>query len=303
MHSPHIPVLKDEVLAAFANTQGLVLDLTLGYGGHSKALLENNHKIHIIGFDRDSTAIEFCQDQLSHFHHRMQIKHDSFANALDAIDQQPAAILADIGVSSLQLDHLERGFSFNSPNLDMRMDTSQSLTAYDIVNHYNETELRQIFQDFGEEKMAAKIAHHIVKTRMKQPITNAKMLCDLVSLSVKKAKIHPATKVFQALRIAVNDELGQLKQLLEQVAAKRYKNTLLAMISFHSLEDRMVKQAFKKWTKNCICPNEAYRCTCGNDHSLGKIITKKPITASFSECSMNPRARSAKMRIFEFANF
>ena len=300
MLSPHIPVLKDEVLAVFNKTKGLILDLTLGCGGHSKALLESNNKIRIIGFDRDRAAVEFSQKYLQDFGDRIQIKHSNFANALEQINEEPAGILADIGVSSLQLDNLDRGFSFKSPTLDMRMDTNQSLVAYDIINHYSEAQLRQIFIDYGEERMATKISKRIVKARAKQAIKDAKTLCDIVHLNITRNKIHPATKIFQALRIMVNDELGELKQLLKQIQLKQYKNTKLAIISFHSLEDRIVKQKFRQWTKNCICHLEAFQCTCGNNHSVGKIITKKPITASQKELYLNKRARSAKMRIFEF---
>ena len=206
-------------------------------------------------------------------------------------------VLADIGVSSLQLDKLDRGFSFNSENLDMRMNQNQSLDASTIINSYSQLELENIFKEYGEIREYKKIASLIVQNR---PFYSAKELAEFFYNKLPKGKIHPATLIFQAIRIEVNDELGVLDRLFKSMEEAKLKDCIVAIISFHSLEDRVVKNYFKKWSENCICPKDAFRCECGKNHALGKIITKKPIIATNIEIKQNPRSRSAKLRVFRF---
>lgn len=302
MQSPHIPVLLDEVLASFANlTTGTFVDMTLGYGGHSQAILEAHQNIKLIGVDRDDEALAFSKKRLEPFGERVTFVKSNFGAAMEKIDADDiVGILADIGVSSLQLDKAERGFSFNGENLDMRMDTTADFSAYDVVNYYSESELERIIRVYGEERMSKKIASLIVKKRKEKKIESSKELSELIAANIKGWKIHPATLTFQAIRIEVNSELTELENLLECVKKAKKSGLILGIISFHSLEDRIVKTAFKEWSKGCICPPEAFRCECGGKNEIGEIITKKPLTASQAEIKRNPRARSAKLRVFRF---
>ncbi|BCD60255.1 MULTISPECIES: 16S rRNA (cytosine(1402)-N(4))-methyltransferase RsmH [unclassified Nitratiruptor] len=300
MDAPHKPVLLNEVLDSFQNTTGIIVDATLGYGGHSEALLKHNPDIKIVGIDQDSEAIAFSKQRLAPYGDRVRIIHGRFAEVIEDIlkNNEVKGVLADIGVSSLQLDKKERGFSLFSENLDMRMDQNAKLSAYDVVNTYDEEELKRIFKEYGEIRQAGKLAKIIVENR---PIKSAKQLADIaLKILPKNKKIHPATTLFQAIRIEVNKELEQLEGLLDALEHHKPKGTKVAIITFHSLEDRIVKQRFKEWAKSCICPPEAMRCTCGADHALGTVVTKKPITASKEECKENPRSRSAKLRVFQF---
>ena len=223
-----------------------------------------------------------------------------YSDVIPTLMSQPiCGVLADIGVSSLQLDKRERGFSFESETLDMRMDHDAPLRAYDVVNGYTVPELEKIFFEYGEERFSKKIVRLIDETRRKAKISSAKELANLLSSALPKGKVHPATKVFQAIRIEVNDELGELERLLDSLKTTQYPMTV-GIISFHSLEDRIVKQRFKEFTRSCLCPPEAMRCTCGDDHELGRILTKKPLEATPEEERSNPRSRSAKLRGFEF---
>jgi 16S rRNA (cytosine1402-N4)-methyltransferase len=178
------------------------------------------------------------------------------------------------------------------------MDKSRALTAYDVVNHYDQAKLEEIFKAYGEVREYKKAADLIVRERMKKPFESARELADFLAKHLYAKKIHPATLVFQAIRIEVNDELGELQRLLQTLHDLQLSNTTIAIISFHSLEDRIVKTTFKSWAKSCICPPKAFRCTCGNDHAYGKIVTKNPVTAGEAELEHNPRARSAKLRLF-----
>jgi 16S rRNA (cytosine1402-N4)-methyltransferase len=225
-----------------------------------------------------------------------------FSSVLPAIIQTEGAeavrgVLADIGVSSLQLDHHERGFSFESDVLDMRMDSLSQLSASDVVNAYSLSELERVLRDYGEIRNYKKIASVIVE---KRPFCSSKELSEAIKpYAPRGKKIHPATLVMQAIRIEVNDELGELERLLDAIEASKLSHVRVAIISFHSLEDRIVKQRFAQWAKRCICPSDAMRCTCGNNNAIGTIVTKKPITARGDELKANPRSRSAKMRIFQ----
>lgn len=300
---PHIPVLYREVVDAFAGIEeGIIVDCTMGYGGHSSMLLEANEKITLIGIDQDQTAIDFSSKRLAPFGDRAKIKKGRFSDVIKTIIAEEGSenirgILADIGVSSLQLDQKERGFSYESETLDMRMDSGAALSAADVVNGYSQKELERILRDYGEIRNAAQIASAIIKHR---PFHSAKELSDVVKpYGPRGKKIHPATLVMQAIRIEVNDELGELSRLLDAIEEADLPHARIGIISFHSLEDRMVKQRFSKWSKSCICPPEAMRCTCGNNHAKGKVITRKPLTAQADELKANARSRSAKLRIFE----
>ncbi|MRI58508.1 MAG: 16S rRNA (cytosine(1402)-N(4))-methyltransferase [Epsilonproteobacteria bacterium] len=300
MERPHIPVLKDEVVDLFADKEGYIIDATLGYGGHSEALLKSSDKIKILGIDQDKEAIAFSKKILAPFQDRVQIYQGRFSQIVPSLlEEYPVVgVLADIGVSSLQLDKKERGFGFESQRLDMRMDQDGELSAFDVVNHYDEERLAQILYDYGEIPQAKRLARAIVERR---PIHTPKELKQIIeSILPKKRRISPATTAFQAIRIEVNKELEELEGLLEALERARPKGAKVGIITFHSLEDRIVKNRFKKWAKECVCPPHAMRCECGADHALGRILTKKPIVATDEEIKINPRSRSAKLRAFEF---
>ncbi len=301
---PHVPVLYREVEKTFKDlNDGIVIDCTMGYGGHSSLILQTNSKVRLIGIDQDQTAIDFSTKRLEPFKERVEIRKGRFSEMAEKIfNENPAdsisGLLADIGVSSLQLDEKERGFGFESESLDMRMDPSREFSAADVVNSYAQSELERIFFDYGEIRNAKRIAAEIIKAR---PLHSAKELSEVVRpFAPRGKKIHPATLVFQAIRIEVNNELGELEGLLDAIERAGLTRARIAIISFHSLEDRMVKQRFKKWTRSCICPSDAMRCTCGNNHALGRLVTRKPYEALADEVKENARSRSAKMRVFEF---
>ena len=209
-------------------------------------------------------------------------------------------ILADIGVSSLQIDKDDRGFSLGSSTLDMRMDKERDFSAYDVVNDYSFDELVRIFRDYGEIKNAAGIANKIINARNFGKITSAKELANLIGTAqIKGRGVSPAILAFQAIRIEVNGELDELTNLLDSIEKCGFKDCLVVIITFHSLEDRIVKERFKRWANSCICLPGVYRCECGNNHELGEILTKKPLTASSSELKINSRSKSAKLRVFK----
>jgi len=300
---PHIPVLHREVIDAFENLENsTIIDCTMGYGGHSSMILEANPHAKLIAIDQDQTAIDFSTKRLEKFAGRVEIKKGRFSSVMQDIlievdKKEIKGVLADIGVSSLQLDQKDRGFSYESDTLDMRMDKDAPLSAANVVNEYSTNELEKILLEYGELRNYKKLASVIVENR---PFSSARELSDILKPHMPRGKkIHPATLLMQAIRIEVNDELGELKSLLKTIEDARFPHAKIAIISFHSLEDRIVKQTFARWAKSCICPSEAMRCTCGNNHSLGKILTKKPIIAQTDEVKQNPRSRSAKMRIFE----
>jgi len=296
---PHIPVLFNEVCDTFKDLKdGYIIDCTLGYGGHSEGLLKSNPDIKLICNDQDDEALDFSKKRLQNYNNRIIFSKGNFKDLITKFkDKNIVGVLADIGVSSLQLDQNNRGFGFDSETLDMRMDQNQDFKASDVINNYSQNQLEEIFKEYGEVREYKKASSLVVQNR---PFTSAKELSQLFLKNMYKNKIHPATLPFQAIRIEVNNELGVLKELFEQIEDANFKNTLIAIISFHSLEDRIVKNYFKKWTKRCICPSHVMRCECGNNHQKGKIITKKPITPTNEEIKQNPRSRSSKMRIFKF---
>ncbi len=301
--SPHIPVLYNEVINAFKDIKdGIFVDCTLGYSGHSHGMLQNYNNINLIGIDRDIEALEYSKKRLKDYLSRVTFLRGSFSQRLKEIDfSNLSGLLADFGVSSLQLDKEDRGFRFDSTLLDMRMDQSNPFSAKDLINSYSQSELERIFKEYGEAKEYKKVASAIVKSREVKTITSNKELSDIISKNChKKGKTHPATQYFQAIRIEVNSELLEITKLLDILEEKKPKGAIISLITFHSLEDRIVKNRFKKWSQKCTCPNDIMRCVCGNDNNLGKIVNKKPITATDKELKANPRSRSAKLRIFKF---
>ena len=299
MNIPHVPVLYEETINAFKNiNNGYIIDCTTGFAGHSSGLLSSNKNINLICNDQDDEALAFSKKRLEEFSSRVTFNKGNFEHVIDTFkDYDIKGVLADIGVSSLQLDKLERGFGFESDTLDMRMNQNQALDAATVVNTYSQDELERVFKECGEVREYKKVASLIVENR---PFTSAKQISELLAKKMSKGKIHPATLPFQGIRIEVNDELGVLERLFDSLENAKFKDCIIAIISFHSLEDRIVKNYFKKWTKSCICPNEVFRCECGNNHALGKIITKKPIVPTNEEIKQNPRSRSSKLRIFKF---
>ena len=281
----HIPVLSQEVITGL-NIQpgGNYLDLTVGGGGHSRLILETAEDVKVTCVDQDEDALKAAKENLSEFGDRVKFIHSNFAN-YQFIENSYDGILADLGVSSYHLDNPERGFSFrNTANLDMRMNQQQSLTAGDIINEWDEKELADIFFKYGEERLSRRIARRIIE---KRPFDTTTELANAIAYSVppkyRHGRIHPATRVFQALRIAVNDELKVLETLIEKAPNALIPEGRIAIISFHSLEDRPVKHGLR-------------------NSPLLRILTKKPIIATEEEIKQNPRSRSAKLRIAEKKN-
>ena len=281
----HIPVLSQEVITGL-NIQpgGNYLDLTVGGGGHSRLILETAEDVKVTCVDQDEDALKAAKENLSEFGDRVNFIHSNFAN-YQFIENSYDGILADLGVSSYHLDNPERGFSFrNTANLDMRMNQQQSLTAGDIINEWDEKELADIFFKYGEERLSRRIARRIIE---KRPFDTTTELANAIAYSVppkyRHGRIHPATRVFQALRIAVNDELKALETLIEKAPNALIPGGRIAIISFHSLEDRPVKHGLR-------------------NSPLLRILTKKPIIATEEETKQNPRSRSAKLRIAEKKN-
>ena len=303
MKTPHIPVLLDEVLDSFKDVnEGYFVDCTLGYAGHSSEMLAKYPHFKHIGIDRDDEALAFSKKRLEPYEGRSKLYKGTFATVLPTLKETPImAILADFGVSSLQLDKKERGFSFVSETLDMRMDSSSPLSAYEVVNDYPKDKLEYIFDTYGEVRSYRKLAGAVIEARAKAPIASAKELSEIAKQVIPAGgKIHPATLMFQAIRIEVNDELGEIEGLLDAIEAKHYKDEVVSLITFHSLEDRLVKNRFRKWSTACICDPQAMRCTCGKNHDMGKALSRKPLTATKEELKINSRSRSAKLRSFKF---
>lgn len=298
----HKSVLIDEVAAFFRGIDGVFVDATLGLGGHSERILAENPNVKVIGIDKDIISLDFTKNKLARFGKRFSALQGGFAETIKTILQSHkniGGILADLGISSPQVDNLERGFSLKSPRLDMRMDIDSTLDANFVINHYSKDELSRVFRDFGEIRGSDKIANLIVESRKKRHIKSGEDLCKIVESHTKaKAGIHPATLIFQAIRIEVNNELGEVRDFLSNIS--QLSGAKIAIISFHSLEDRIVKRAFKEWSASCICDDSVMKCECGGNHKRGEILTKKPIIPSSDEIAQNKRARSAKMRCFRF---
>jgi len=303
----HVPVLLDQVIAGLqARRGGYFVDCTVGLGGHAAAILEKiSPSGRLLGIDADPEAIKLSQDKLSDYGEAVTLVNDNFVN-LEAICKRyhfhPVdGILFDLGVSSLQLDTAERGFSFRlDAPLNMRFDPGQGLTASDIVNSFSEQELAKLIEKYGEEHHSRRIARYIVQNR---PIATTMELARLVeqALGGKRAKIHPATRTFMALRIAVNSELQNLELALKQTIDLLRPGGRLTVISYHSLEDRIVKQFMRDAASSCLCPPGTVICRCGHTPTL-KLISRKVIKPASLEIESNPRSRSAKLRIAERLN-
>ncbi|MGI5842052.1 MAG: 16S rRNA (cytosine(1402)-N(4))-methyltransferase RsmH [Christensenellales bacterium] len=304
MEFKHISVLLNEMLSGLnISPDGLYLDCTLGGAGHSQEILKRlSPKGHLYGVDKDQDALNFSQEKLKNFKNVTYIKSDY--NELD--DKLPRevffdGILLDLGVSSYQIDTAERGFSFLKDGpLDMRMDKESELTAYDVVNTYSQKDLEKILFLYGEEDFAKQIVRAILKARQEKPIQTTKELNDIIENSVpfKYRLKGAAKKTFQAIRIEVNQELEHLTNTINFLATKLKKGGRMAIITFHSLEDRIVKQAFAFLEKDCICPPKTPVCICGKKQIV-KLVNKKPILPSEEELAENNRSRSAKLRICE----
>ena len=302
MKFEHIPVLAKETIENLnINPDGIYLDLTLGKGGHSKLILERlSDKGRLIAIDQDKEAIEAAKENLRDFSN-VTFVNSNFENfekdledlGLDFID----GALMDIGVSSYQIDNADRGFSYMKDGpLDMRMNQDNELTAEVIVNEYSQDELERIFFEYGEERFARAIARNIVRLRDEERIDTTFKLRNIVTKSIKSQDAHPEKRVFQALRIEVNRELEVLENTIERLVDHLKKDGRIAIITFHSLEDRIVKNKFRDLATDCICPPEFPVCVC-NHRAKIKIITRKPVTASKAELRDNSRSKPAKLRV------
>ncbi len=304
----HISVLLQESIEGLQiRPTGLYLDGTLGLGGHSFEIASRLTTGHLVCIDKDPFALEYGKQRLEQFAPHVTFVHDDFRHAarvLAELHLGPAdGMLFDLGVSSPQLDNAERGFSYmQDAPLDMRMDSTAPLSAYEIINHYSKEDLTRILFEYGEEKYARRIASAIVETRQAHPIETTFALVDVIRsampASALREKQHPAKRSFQAIRIEVNGELDAVREMMATAPDALRKGGRLCVISFHSLEDRIVKTSISRRENGCTCPREAPVCTCGFIQTL-RSITRKPITASEAELSANPRARSAKLRIAE----
>lgn len=301
----HIPVLLAATVDLLqVHAGGRYIDGTVGAGGHAEAILTASAPTgRLLGLDQDPNALQLARARLSPFGDRADLIHANFreleAVATGRTFTDVDGILLDIGLSSLQLDTAERGFAFshNAP-LDMRMDPTTGLTAADLVNSLSESDLANVIYEYGEERQSRRIASALVAAR---PITTTAQLAQIVARVAGgkgKWRVHPATQTFQALRIAVNDELGALKAALPQAVALLIPGGRLAVITFHSLEDRIVKQFMRDEARDCVCPPDQLICTCGHTASV-RLITRKPVVATEAEINANARARSAKLRVAE----
>jgi len=300
----HTPVLLDEAMTGLQARPGAyIIDCTVGLGGHASAILERIMPSgRLLGIDADPEAIRICQEELKECGEAITLVADNFLN-LEVIcgryQFHPVdGILFDLGVSSMQLDTAERGFSFHlDARLDMRFDPRQELTASDIVNTFSEQELARLIAEYGEERHSRRIARYIVQNR---PVATTLELAHLVEQAVrsKRARIHPATRTFMALRIATNGELQNLEPALRQASGLLRPGGRLAVISYHSLEDRIVKQFMRRASSSCLCPPGTMMCCCGHAPTL-KLISRKVIKPTSLEIESNPRSRSAKLRIAE----
>lgn len=304
----HISVLLNECIENLnIKPDGVYVDGTLGMGGHSEQILKRLTSGRLIGIDRDEAAIRRAGERLKDYADKMTLVHGNFCHVADILDELGIdgvdGMLFDLGVSSPQLDECERGFSYmNDAPLDMRMDNTCALTAWNVVNEWPETELERILRDFGEERYARRIASRIAELRSESQIDTTLELVDVIRSAMPAAalreKQHPAKRSFQAIRIAVNDELGAVDEMMRTAPDKLNRGGRLCVISFHSLEDRIVKTAIASRENGCTCPREAPICTCGFVQTL-KNVHRKPIVPGVDELNNNPRSRSAKLRVAE----
>ena len=304
----HRPVLLDECIQALnIRPDGIYLDGTLGRAGHSREIARRLHTGRLICVDRDDAALEAARERLGPWMDRVTLVHSNFDRVDEILNELgiPGAdgMLFDLGVSSPQLDDGARGFSYmaDAP-LDMRMDREEGLTAADVVNTWSQEELKRILFQYGEERYAPQIAGAIVRRREEGPIRTTLELVDIIKSAMParalKEKQHPAKRSFQAIRIAVNDELGSVERMLKRAVPRLNKGGRLAVITFHSLEDRIVKTGFADFARGCTCPPDFPVCVCGKTPDI-RLVNKKPILPSQRELEENPRSRSAKLRVAE----
>ena len=308
MEFKHKSVLLYETVDGLAiKPDGIYVDGTLGGGGHSYEICKRlSAKGRLIGIDQDDAAIAAATARLSEFEDRVTIVRNNYCNMESVLHQlgiqKVDGIVLDLGVSSYQLDTVERGFSYKyDTDLDMRMDRRQTLTAKDIVNQYPEKELFRIFRDYGEEQFAQNIAKHIVRNRAEKEITTTFELNEIIKAAIPakmRTNGHPSKRVFQAIRIECNKELDVLKNTMDTMVSLLNSEGRLSIITFHSLEDRIVKSAYRKYENPCTCPSEFPVCVCGKK-PLGKSVSRKPILPSKEELEENSRSKSAKLRVFE----
>lgn len=301
----HKSVLLDECIDSLnIKPDGIYVDGTLGGAGHSLEIVKRLDGGKLVAFDQDMDAIENARIKLAEYMDRVILIHSNFENLGEKLDENGITgidgLLLDLGVSSYQLDTPERGFSYmHDAPLDMRMDKSLTESAWDIINRYSEAELSDIIRNYGEENWHARIAAFIVERRREKPIETTFELVDIIKAAVpRKARdenLHPAKRTFQAIRIAVNRELDVIEKVISEATEKMNRGGVIAIITFHSLEDRIVKNVFRDLSAGCICPPEFPVCTCNTVAKL-KLLTKKPIISSKEELEENPRARSAKLR-------
>lgn len=304
----HKSVLLQECLEGLSiKPDGIYVDGTLGGAGHSLEIAKRLTTGRLIGLDRDQTALQAAALRLSGFEDRVTLVHENFEQVAQVLEglgiEAVDGMLFDLGVSSPQLDDAERGFSYmaDAP-LDMRMNRQDALTAYDVVNGWDRADLRRIFYEYGEERYAPQIAAAIDRRRAEKPIETTLELCDVIRSAMPpqalREKQHPAKRSFQAIRIAVNDELGAVARMMTAAIPKLKPGGRLAVITFHSLEDRIVKSTMQQAAKGCTCPPEFPVCVCGKKPQI-RLVTRKPIVSGVEELTDNPRARSAKLRIAE----
>ena len=298
----HHPVMVNEVLDNLAPSGGLIVDATLGTGGHSAAILSMDPQCTLIGIDRDTETIDAARKRLKPWEDRVRLVSNDYRRlpqlAFERSWQPIRGILADLGISSTQLDSAERGFSFRrSGPLDMRMDRTTDLTAADLVNNLDVDNLASLLRRYSDERYARPIARAIVRERQKNRLRSTDQLADIVSASIPRTPehIHPATRTFQALRIAVNDELNGLYAFIVGAARLLAPGGRLVILSFHSLEDRLAKQAFRYLESYCVCPPRLPQCACTKFTEV-EILTKRPLTPKNNEIEANPRSRSANLR-------
>ena len=304
----HKSVLLDETIEGLAiKPDGIYVDGTLGGGGHSYQICRNLSKHgRLIGIDQDDAAIEAATARLQEFADRVTVVRSNYCNMKNVLQElgieKVDGIVLDLGVSSYQLDTVERGFSYKyDTDLDMRMDRRQTLTAKDIVNNYSEKELFRIFRDYGEEQFSQNIAKHIVRNRQEKEIQTTFELNEIIKAAIPakmRTNGHPSKRVFQAIRIECNKELDVLRDTMDIMVELLNPGGRLSIITFHSLEDRIVKSAYRKYENPCTCPPEFPVCVCGKK-PLGKSVSRKPILPSREELEVNSRSKSAKLRVFE----
>lgn len=308
MEFKHVSVLYNECMDALnIRPDGIYVDGTLGGGGHSSGICERlSEEGRLIGVDRDTAAIEAASKRLEPYNCKKEYLHTNYSDVdaiREAAGQGVSGILLDLGVSSFQLDNADRGFSYmHDAPMDMRMNEDDTFTAYEVVNGYSADELTRIFRDYGEEKWASRIAAFIEKARADKPIETTGELVEIIKAAIpasaRRNGPHPAKRTFQAIRIEVNAELEHLRRAVSELPDLLEVGGRLAIITFHSLEDRIVKNEFDKRLNPCTCPKEFPVCVCGKTTDIKKV-SRKPIVPSEEELEVNPRARSAKLRVIE----